>query len=388
VTISQSSILRAEMMDALAGEVAGACDFRREVHSLPDLSGDESGTRDRTLAALPGGARVTVVADTGAVARYGPPEPAVALRAELDALPILEDTDLPFSSTRPGSMHACGHDVNLAALVGVVRAAVAIGLPIPVAAVLQPREETLESGARDIVESGVLAAVGATSIVSAHLQPTLVAGSVACTAGAVNASADEFVLTVRGMGGHAAYPHLVDDTVVAMAHVIVALQSAVSRRLDPLSPAVLSIGAVSGGLGPNVLPGEVTAHGTLRAMSRADRDHLLRVLVEIGQATARAHGCEIDVRVSTGEPVLVNEAGLTARVAVQLEGMGLSVIEDLRTMGADDFAFFGEHLPSLMMFVGVDGRGGGLHSARFAPGDDAVWSTMQALAAGYLSPVT
>jgi amidohydrolase len=382
---SSAGALRSELDAALRAELAGAYELRRRVHAEPDLSGDESGTRDRVLDALPAGGQVALVADTGAVVHYGSAGPTVALRAELDALPVVEETGLPYASTRPGTMHACGHDVHLAALVGVSRAAVAIGLPAPLAVVLQPREETLRSGALDIIESGALGAAGVTGIVSAHVQPTLPPGSVACTPGAVNASADEFTLTVRGVGGHAAYPHLVDDTVVAMAHVIVALQSAVSRRLDPTSPAVLSVSAISGGHGPSVLPGTVTARGTVRAMSAEDRARLLGLLSDIGVATARAHGCELEVEVAPGEPVLVNDPRLTASTSTELERLGLAVVADLRTMGADDFAFYGEHLPSLMMFVGVDGHGGGLHSAGFAPSDDAVRATMQALAAGYLA---
>lgn len=377
--------VQALLQSALATELATACKLRRAIHQTPDLSGQESETRDRVLAALPAGGAVTHTAETGAVVRYGASGTSVALRAELDALPVLEESGVAWASRRPGVMHACGHDVNLAALVGVARAVAAVGIPTPLTVVLQPREETLRSGALDIIESGALLTAGVSAIVSAHLQPALPPGSVACTPGAVNASADEFVLTVRGAGGHAAYPHLVTDAVVAMSHVVVALQSLVSRRLDPTSPAVLSIGALSGGNGPNVIPSQVEARGTLRAMSSADRAQIHRLVHEISEATARAHGCTAEVIITQQESVLVNDPRLALDTAAVLGDLGVDVVRDLRTMGADDFAYFGDHLPALMLFVGTEGGGGGLHSAGFAPGDGAVWATMLALASGYLA---
>lgn len=382
--MSDPAIRRAQLMEAIEAELPEAYRLRRELHENPDRSGQESATRDRLLAALPEGGSVEFTADTGAVVRFGGEGPAVGLRAELDALAVEEDSGRPWTSRVPGTMHACGHDVNMAALVAVTRAVAGIGVPTPLASVLQPREETSDSGAYDILRSGALERADVASITSAHLQPLLPAGSVACTPGVVNASADEFVVTVTGTSGHAAYPHLVDDTVVAMAHVILALQSLVSRHVDPLTPAVVSIGSLHGGQNANVLPGRMTATGTLRSMSLEQHDKLARAVTEISVATARAHGCEASVEVSTGLPVLRNDAALTGRVAAQLADTGLVVVDDLRTMGADDFSHFCDHLPSLMLFVGVDGGGAVLHSERFAPGDDAVRHSALALGSAYL----
>lgn len=376
------------LLSAIEAELPAAVKLRRDLHEHPDLSGHEADTRTRLLAALPEGGRIELTAQTGAVVRYGAPGPAVGLRAELDALAIVEDSGRPWTSRIPGVMHACGHDVNMAALVAVARAVHRIGVPTPLAVVLQPREETADSGAYDILRSGALDRAEVASISSAHLQPLLDPGAVACTSGVVNAAADEFTITVTGTSGHAAYPHLVDDTVVAMAHVILALQSLVSRHIDPLTPAVVSIGSLHGGQSPNVLPGRVTASGTLRSMSRHDHDRLARAVTEVSVATARAHGCEASVDVSSGLPVLRNDPALTAAVATQLTDAGLDVVDDLRTMGADDFSYFCEHLPSLMMFVGVNGGGAGLHSERFAPGDDAVRHCALALGAAYLGAST
>jgi Metal-dependent amidase/aminoacylase/carboxypeptidase len=188
----------AALWNALHTEMAAARELRHRLHALPDLSGDEAATRDIVLAALPHGSSVTKAAETGAIVRIGRDGAAVGVRGELDALPVTERTGASFASTRPGVMHACGHDVHLAALVAVARAVRATPGATPLLAVLQPREETYPSGAQDIVESELLVRENCAAMIGAHLQPSLDVGVVACVPGGVNASSDEFIIEVHG----------------------------------------------------------------------------------------------------------------------------------------------------------------------------------------------
>jgi amidohydrolase len=328
------------------------------------------------------------IADQGRVVVVGgaPSGGCIALRAELDALPVTEATGVSWAATG-GAMHACGHDVHLAATVAACRAIAQVDGPVAVAALLQPREETAPSGARDIVASGVLDELGVRAIVGAHVQPQIAAGCIAVTAGLVNASVDEFEITVRGSGGHAGYPHTVRDPVVALASIVVNLQQIAARRIDPVHGAVCMVGGLSAGTATNVVPSTAHAFGSLRLMRAEDRDRAAKELVEIVEASAAAYGCQADVRLSDGEPALRNDPALAQAATDVLRAEGYPVVDDFRSFGADDFAHYGERVPSLMMFVGVDG-GAGLHDPRFLPPDDAVDTVADALIAGYVAAVT
>lgn len=374
-------LLRSELEQHLPAAVA----LRHELHRAPHLSGAEGPTRDAVLAALPSSALVQHVADTGAVARIGGTGPAVAVRAELDALAVTEATGLPWASARVGTMHACGHDVHLAALTALACAVDVVGGPAPLLVVLQPREETYPSGARDIAESGVLAAQDVRAVVAAHVQPVLAPGTVSCTPGPVNASSDEFTVTVTGVGGHAAYPHQNVDPVIALASVVVALQTLVSRSADPMSSVVLSVTTLRAGTAANVTPDSATARGTVRALDPQARALLLDRLHDVVDLTARSHGCTGQVTVTPGEPVLLNDPDVAAAAAPLLAAEGFAVDSSLRSAGSDDFAYYTELLPSLMMFVGTSGPGTRLHSAGFTPADADVGAVARALLAGYLA---
>ena len=374
------------LLDALARHEDRAIALRRLLHRSPDLSGHEGPTRDLVVGALPPGI-LTPVADTGAVVRIGAPGPAIGVRGELDALRVSERSGVEWASTRPDAMHACGHDIHLAAAVALSHAVAETPAAPPLAVVLQPREESYPSGAQDIVESGVLRDHQVTAMVGAHVQPSLPRGVVACTAGAVNAAADEFRVTVRGCGGHAAYPHLTRDPVLALAHVVVALQQVVGRNTDPMNSAVVSVSTLSAGEAANVIPDVAVARGTVRSMSEDHRANLHRRIGEIATWVAQAHECTADVVITRGEPVLVNEPGIVEPASAHLRHLGFRVDGALRSFGADDFSFYPAQVPSLMMFVGVDGRGAGLHHPEFAPGDEAVMDVARTLMAGYLAAV-
>jgi amidohydrolase len=209
---------------------------------------------------------------------------------------------------------------------------------------------------------------------------------VACAPGVVNASADEFTVTMAGSPGHAAYPHLTRDPVLALAHFVVGVQQLVSRNTDPMQPAVVTVGTLAAGEAANAIPGTATARGTIRAVSDAHRDWLHERLGDVGNGIAMAHGCTADVVIHRGEPVLDNDPVLAVRTAKLLTQLGAQVTEPLRTCGADDFSFYGSVAPGLMLFVGTGGKpGSGLHTATFLPSERAVGDVAHALLAAYLA---
>ena len=386
MTLRDSELTRLSRLSAaLQEELPAARELRRQLHAHPCLSGSEEPTLRRVLGALPAGSGVTRVAGTGAVWCSGGEGPAVAVRAELDGMPITEATGVSWASTN-GAMHACGHDVHLAALVALARALHRAGATSPLLGVLQPREETYPSGAHDIVESGVLRRHEVAAMLAAHVQPLLGGGEVACAPGRVNASADEFAVTMRGNGGHAAYPQLTQDPVLALSQFVVSAQQLISRNADPMVPSVVTVGAFHAGAAANVIPDVATAHGTVRAMTADQRERLHVRLREVAEGVALAHGCTARVTTVRGEPVLTNDAELAERTAGLLAEQGLRVSAPLRSCGADDFSYYGGVAPSLMLFVGTGGASrSGLHTAAFLPPDAAVEAVATTLLLGYLA---
>lgn len=364
-------------------ELADAYRLRQVLHRFPNLSGAEGPTCQKVIEALPIEAEVVPIAETGALVRVGGPGPAVALRAELDALPSTEATGLEWASENYGVMHACGHDVHMAAAVALARAVAATPGAVPLLLVLQPREETYPSGAKDICADDRLAGEEVIATIGAHLQPLLPRGTVACTVGPVNASSDEFTISVVGQGGHAAYPHLTVDPVITLAHIVVALQSIISRTTDPMETAVLSVTTLRAGSAPNVVPGTATARGTVRAMSPSVRRQILLRLQDIAANFAAAHGCTAQVQFVHGEPVLQNDEEIALTTRPLLESLGMEINSTLRSAGSDDFAYFCEKYPSLMMFVGTDGEDERLHSSSFAPDNTHVRDVAYAMLSGY-----
>ncbi|MFD9891830.1 M20 family metallopeptidase [Amycolatopsis sp. NPDC059027] len=377
---------------AIADELPAAIELRHRVHADPRGSGDEEDTARVVAEALGAGEGIRVAKTGRAIPLPGKDDgPAVALRAELDALPVLERTGAGWASDSE-LMHACGHDVHLAALVAVCRAAVRIGVPRPILAVLQPREETSPSGALDVVESGVLAEYRVDAVIGAHVQPRLANGVVSAVPGPVNASTDEFEVVLHGQGGHAGYPHLLRDPILALSQLVVSLQQLASRRVDPVFGAVCSIGRIQAGTAANVVPNQASAFGSLRLMRAQDRERALEGLGEIVHGTARAHGCTAELRVSPCEPVLHNDPVLAVGAQRWLVRGRSDVDVDFRSFGADDFAHYctdggDEGTRGLMMFVGLGDTAGApsLHDERFLPPDEAVAQVANALVAGYLA---
>src|SRR5215470_6854454 len=350
----------AALLQAAGQEMPAGIALRRELHASPELGGHETGTASRVAAAL----------------------------GEPDALPLTEQTPVAWAS-RNGASHSCGHDVHLAALTVAGRAVRRVGGPLPLVAVLQPREESYPSGAQDMVGSPQLEAQDVRAVVGAHVHPYAARGQVSVGPGPVNAAHDEVTITVRGRGGHAAYPHVTRDPVLAAAHVILALQHLISRRTDPMHSAVLTIGTVQAGTAANVIPEQVVLTGSLRTFEPADRASLWSAVSATAGATAEAYECNAQASFVRGEPVLDNDPALAAAAAARLAQAGFQVVDSLRSCGSDDFAYYCPRYPSLMMFAGVGQPGTpdapGLHHPSFLPREEAVEDVARVMLAGYVA---
>ncbi|MGH3359455.1 MAG: M20 metallopeptidase family protein, partial [Nocardioidaceae bacterium] len=350
------------------------------LHLRPRVSGDETDTAATVAAAIGCGDGETA-AGTGRLIAVGGPGPStVALRAELDALPITETSTVPWRSSN-GAMHACGHDIHLAALTAVARAARTVELPARLVALLQPREEGTYSGAKDLASEGTPARWDA--VVAAHVQPQLAPGLIAATPGAVNASTTEFTIEVRGRGGHSGYPHTVDDSVLALSAIVVALQHIGGGQVDPVRGVAMMVTQLDAGSVANVVPPVARARGTVRTMSDADERLAERAASRIVESTGAAYGCAASIEFHPGEPVLVNDPAVAGSAHGLLSGMGREVTDAWRSFGSDDFSHFAGHTRTLMLFVGTGGDAGGLHESTYVPSDDYIPLVADALIAGY-----
>lgn len=366
----------AQRFDGLAEEVREGFGeeitaLRRDIHREPELGFDTEKTAEKVLAALDGLPLEiqTGVAKNGVVATLeGEGDgPTVGLRADMDALPIREETGLPFASEVNGLMHACGHDGHTSMLVGAAKALCGMRdrLNGAVRFVFQPAEEG-GGGGKVMVEEGV--ADGVSSIFALHLWPGLQFGTAATKAGPIMAAADAFEIKIKGSGGHGAMPHLTADAVAMAAQVVTALQTVVSREVDPIQPAVLTVGQIGAGTAFNIIPETARLSGTVRTIDDGLRERMPGRMEEITKGIARwmRGDAELDYRFSY--PVTRNDAGaakLALAVAAGLFGEERAVQLDNPSMGAEDFAFFLEELPGAYVWLGI-GDVSGLHTPKFA----------------------
>ena len=391
VKYGEASDLLRTLLEALMEELPGATALRERLHAAPEPSHEERETARLVEEYL--GAEIQPVAGSGFLSRIGPAdEKAVVVRAELDALPIEEATGAPFASSN-GLMHACGHDVHMAALAALFRAArrLETALPMPLVALFQPSEEAYPSGAELIFREGVLDGK-TTAVVAAHVHPDVPWGEVSAAAGPVNASSDNLRIVVTGAGGHGAYPHRSRDPILALSHVVVALQSLISRRLDPMRPGVFSVGWTRAGTVENVIPDKAEAGATLRVLYPEDRLPLREAVREVAVGTAQAYGCDVEIKVIEGEPATVNDPGLVEAARLLLPEAQLRLAPEMRSCGSDDFGFYGGAAPILMAFVGLAGAPGGatvpLHHPRFLPPAEAVGLVARTLAGVFAAAST
>lgn len=362
--------------------------LRRAIHADPYVGGFEQPTTDLLSAAL--GHRTAPLAGTGFWTRLGPDGAAVAVRSELDALPIAEQTGVEWASTN-GTMHACGHDVHMAAAWAVLKAAERVALPIGLVGIFQPREECQPSGAPDVLDSGLLTAQDVRSVIGAHVQPRVPAGLVSSGIGGVNAAADAFDIVVRGHGGHGAYPHVTIDPVPVLATIASGLYELVGRLVDPTHAALISIGRIEAGATHNIIPDSAMLQGIIRTMHESDRQLLHHEVRRFAALTAAARGATAEVTLLRGDPVLDNDHNLVVALDPLLHAAGVPFAEEpFRSLGADDFSHFGQHVPIVMMFVGTGEEADtrhdvGLHHAQFLPGDHTIRTVAASLAAGFVA---
>ena len=364
-----------------AGETAELVGLRRALHADPELSLQEERTARRleeTLHRL-GVRDVTRVAGTGVVGRIPgrePGAPTVAVRGDIDALPILEDTGLPFASRNDGVMHACGHDVHASWTVAAARLLQAEPAAGDVLLVLQPAEETGE-GAAAVLATGVLDDVSA--IFGAHVDLTFEIGQAMIQAGAVGAAADRFEVELLGKGAHGARPHQGLDPIVGAAQVVSALQTVVSRRAPPDQPAVVTVGVLEAGSAHNVIPDRAVLKGTLRSLDPGVRQLLADEVRHVAESIAAACRLEARVRMLQGTPVVLNDerAAAWAREAAA-SVIGAEAVKPLpvANMGGEDFAFYQERIPGCFIRVGARLPGNpvvGAHTPYFAPAEEAIF---------------
>lgn len=378
--------LAREIDATLAGRLVA---LRRALHAEPELSLAEERTARRLEAALRelGAADVRRVAGTGVLARVpgrGRGAPVVALRGDIDALPIHEETGLPYASRVPGVMHACGHDVHAAWAVGA--AALLIGAPAEgdVVVLLQPAEET-GRGALGMIEAGALD--GVAMIFGGHVDRRFEVGQVVADPGPLAASADTFRIVLRGRGAHAARPHEGLDPIVGAASLVTALQTIVARRLDPATAGVLTVGRLKAGTAANVIPEAAELEGTVRGIAPATRALLVAELRRVAQGVASAHGLALELTIDEGTPPVVNDAG-AAQIAREAIGalLGADALRPLGTLNlaAEDFGHYQERVPGCFLRIGAREPGGPVvaaHSPRFFPAEESLFVGAAALAA-------
>lgn len=363
-------------------EVVG---HRRHLHLFPELSFKEYETSNyicEVLAehAIPydGG-----IVNTGVVALIegrNPEKKCIALRGDIDALPIQENTGLPFASQNDGVMHACGHDMHTASLLGcaIILNQLRDSFEGTIKLIFQPGEELLPGGAKLMIDAGVLEKPKVEAIIGQHVFPDLEVGKVGFRGGMYMASCDEIHIKVIGKGGHAALPHKVIDPILIASHLIINLQQVCSRSANPATPSVLSIGDIHGYGATNIIPNEVTLKGTFRTFDESWRAEAHKIIRQIATTTVQGMGGEIDIKIDLGYPFLTNDEKITAiakQAAIEFLGEENVIDLDLR-MTAEDFAYFSQVAKGCFYRIGTSNAakniGGSLHHPELTLDEDAL----------------
>ena len=362
-----------DVVDGVEPVLEDVVGWRRHLHRHPELSFEERETAAYIADALAGFGEALEIerpAENSVVAhlRTGRPGPVVALRADIDALPIDEQSGVDFASDTPGVMHACGHDGHTAMLLGAARLLTEARDRLPggeIRFLFQPAEELAPGGARDLVAAG--AVEGVDFVYGCHLWAPLQYGKVAAMPGPFMAASDFFTLAITGRGGHGGLPHLADDTIAIGAQVVTNLQHVVARRVDPLERAVLSIGTFHAGDAPNVLPGRVEMSGTVRTFDPDLRERMPVLIEEVIRGVTSAHGAGYDLDYQFGYQPVVNDERATALVRDAIDPAALTDLAPI--MGGDDFSAYLAEVPGCYAFIGAGDEAAGAtfphHHPRF-----------------------
>lgn len=352
--------------------------IRRHLHRYPELSFKEF----ETAAFIAGKLKEYAItykdkiAQTGIVAEIrgnDPESKTVALRADMDALPVNEQNDVEYRSINNGVMHACGHDVHMACLLGAARILSEIKSEFKgtVRLIFQPSEETYPGGAKVMIEEGVLENPKPEAIFGQHVFPELEAGMIGMKPGKYMASTDEVFITVKGKGGHAAIPDKVVDPVLIASHIVIALQQIVSRKSRPVMPTVVSFGKISSEGKTNIIPDEVKLEGIIRTFDEDWREEIKTQIKKISSGIAESMGGSCDVFIDPGYPAVVNDDMLTAHAReYAIEFLGEELVFDLEMrMTAEDFSYYAREIPGCFFRLGTrneqQGITSNLHSATF-----------------------
>jgi len=378
-----------EEIKAAAASISGRVRaWRREIHRNPELSGEEQKTAALVAGALSelGIETRTGVGGHGVVgllrgAGASGKSPTIALRADMDALPIEEQSSAEYASRVPGVMHACGHDAHTAILLGAATTLSGIRdrLNGSVKFIFQPCEESDESGAGMMAADGALEGPAPDAIVALHCFPEMEAGAIGHRPGVMTASADIFTIVVKGTSGHASRPHQTVDAVLLSALVVNSIHHIVSRRTNPLHRAVISVGQICGGYAPNIIADRIELRGTVRTLDPGERKKILALVEETVKGVTGAMGGGYEIEYGLSVPSVVNDAeidGLVAAGAAELLGKKNVVRMADPLLGAEDFAFFTELVPGALFRLGTGNRGKGivshLHSPAFDIDEDAL----------------
>lgn len=358
--------------------------IRHHIHAHPELSFKEYNTSAYVAAKLTewGIPHTTGVADTGILAIIegkNPGKKCIALRAELDALPIQEANDIEYRSQNDGVMHACGHDVHTSCLLGAARILFDLRHEWEgtIKLIIQPGEEKHPGGASLMIKAGVLENPKPEAILALHVYPHLPVGKVGFRAGQYMASADEIYITIHGKGGHAALPHQTIDPIAIAAQVITGLQQVISRKGNPLIPSVLTFGSIHAGFATNVIPDKVEILGTFRTMNEDWRYQAHKWIKDFTEQTCAAYGATADVQIPVGYPSLFNDPELTAKaIGWANEFMGEENVRPLdMRMAGEDFSFYTHQVPGCFFRIGTSNDGqftAPVHNAHFNIDEDAM----------------
>lgn len=364
--------LQQRLQDAAAAAVPATVATRRHLHQFPELSFEEFETQKFLASRLKEiGIPFREIAGTGLLAEIsggGGSRPTIALRADIDALPILEKNEVEYASANSGVMHACGHDVHASSLMGAAEILQGIRhqLAGKVRLLFQPGEEKLPGGATLMIKDGALADPVPAAIFGQHVHPPLEAGKVGFRPGIYMASTDELFLKVKGRGGHGAMPHTAVDPIVITAHIITAVQQLISRNTDPTLPAVITFGHIaSDGGATNVIPNSVTLQGTMRTLNETWRKELQEKLRTLVVDMASAMGGQAELRINHGYPFLKNDEHLTRWAFAEAQAFlgEENVVELPIRMTGEDFAFYTHHLPACFYRLGIRNEARGITSS-------------------------